>query len=62
MSMKVLEALVGADRVAEMPSDDVHRLCDAIDAEILKDDSLQARLLEAVTAASDTLGKRDTTS
>jgi hypothetical protein len=52
MSMKVLVALVGEDKVADMEDAEVRRLCDAIDMEILKDDALTQRLLGAVQEAA----------
>jgi hypothetical protein len=61
MSMKVLEALVGADEVAQMSPEKIRRLCDVIDTEILKDQSMTARLLEVLKTAG-TPGNGENTS
>jgi hypothetical protein len=52
VSIRVLESLIGKDEVEAMDPAEISRLCDAIDAEILKDEALQGRLLEAVQSAT----------
>ena len=55
MSMKVLKALVGDEEFARLSEDEIRTLCDAIDAEILQDDALSAKLLGAVRGAAEKL-------
>jgi hypothetical protein len=57
MSMKVLRALVGADEFAKLDDAEIRRLCDAIDAEILKDQSMTQHLLAVVRRAADDLSQ-----
>jgi hypothetical protein len=52
VSMEVLRALVGPERVKELPEGERRRLCQAIDAEILKDPQLTSQLLEVLKKAS----------
>jgi len=55
MSMKVLKALVGDEEFARLTEDEIRALCDVIDAEILKNDWLAGKLLNAVRAAAEQL-------
>jgi hypothetical protein len=55
MSMKVLRALVGDEAFARLSEDEIRTLCDAIDAEILKDDWLSSKLLIAVQTTAEQL-------
>lgn len=48
MSIEILKALAGESVVLTMSADDQKKLCEAIDAEILSDEHLVSRLLEAL--------------
>lgn len=52
MSMEVLRALAGSERVDAMTVEERQQLCHAIDAEILKDKQLLDRLLRVVEHAA----------
>jgi hypothetical protein len=52
MSMKVLYAILGEDVVDRMDPSEVAALAHELDAEILRDEALTARLTEVVMNAS----------
>lgn len=53
MSMKVLEAILGADTVAQLSEREVNALAHELDAEILKDEVLSDRLTTVVRLAAE---------
>ena len=53
MSMKVLEAILGAETVAQLSEREVNALAHELDAEILKDEGLSDRLSTLVRLAAE---------